>query len=146
MGQLPPSGHYYGIPHNIGDKLAIIGGCLSATGKGTNKVSTFDDGTQTWISYYPDLLSGRNMPGVVNHEEYVIVAGGKLTDGTTIQDNIEVLNWIENSHWRRASIELPVPMYDFTPIVSDDHLLIVGYGDADRKPRKAAYRLHHSIN
>ena len=56
-GQLPPSEHYYGIPHIIGDKLAIIGGVLSATNKRTNKVSTFDDGSQTWISYYPDLLS-----------------------------------------------------------------------------------------
>ena len=55
--QMPPSGHYCGVPHIIGDKLSIIGGRLSATNKRTNKVSTFDDGTQTWISYYPDLLS-----------------------------------------------------------------------------------------
>ena len=34
-GQLPPSGHYYGIPHIIGGKLAIIGGRLSATKKRT---------------------------------------------------------------------------------------------------------------
>ena len=27
-GQLPVSGHYYGIPQIIGDKLAIIGGSL----------------------------------------------------------------------------------------------------------------------
>ena len=56
-GQLPPSGHYYGIPHIIGGKLAIIGGRLSATNykERTNKVSTFDEESQTWISYYPDL-------------------------------------------------------------------------------------------
>ena len=34
-GQLPPSGHYYGIPHIIGGKLVIIGGRLSATKKRT---------------------------------------------------------------------------------------------------------------
>ena len=45
-GQLPPSGHYSGIPHIIGDKLTMIGGYLSATKQRTNKVSTFDDGTQ----------------------------------------------------------------------------------------------------
>ena len=38
--QLPPSGHYYGIPHIIGGRLAIIGGRLFATKKRTNKVST----------------------------------------------------------------------------------------------------------
>ena len=122
-GQLPPSGHYYGIPHIIGGRLAIIGGRLSATKKITNKVSTFDEDSQTWTSYYPDLLSVRSRPGVVSHLEHVIVAGGGLDD-LTDHDDIEILNWIENSHWRRVSIKLPVPMYGFTPTISDDHLLI----------------------
>ena len=70
-GQLPQSEHYYGIPYIIGDKLAIIGGYLSATKQKTNKVSTFNDDAQTWTSYYPDLLSIRSMPGVVSHQEYM---------------------------------------------------------------------------
>ena len=49
-GHLPPSGHYYGIPHIIGGKLVIIGGRLSTTKKRTNKVSTFDEDIQTWTS------------------------------------------------------------------------------------------------
>ena len=48
---------------------------------------------------------------------------------------------MKNSHWRRTSIKLPVPMYDFTPIITDDHLLIVGYGGADGKAKKAVFRL-----
>ena len=131
-GQLPPSGHYYGIPHIIGGKLVIIGGRLSATKKITNKVSTFDEDSQTWTSYYPDLLSVRSRPGVVSHLEHVIVAGGGLDDDSDY-DDIEVLSWIENSHWRKVSIKLPVPMHAFTPIVSDDHLLIAGYCGADNK-------------
>ena len=138
-GQLPPSGHCYGIPHIIGGKLVIIGGRLSATKKRTNKVSTFDEDSQTWTSYYPDLLSVRSKPGVVSHLEHVIVAGGGLDDKT--HDDIEVLNWIENSHWRKVSIKLPVPMWAFTPIVSDDHLLIVGYYGADMKGYKSAYKI-----
>ena len=135
-GQLPPSGHYYGIPHIIGGKLVIIGGRLSATKKMTSKVSTFDEGSQTWTSYYPNLLSVRSKPGVVSHQEHVIVAGGAKptleNDDILAQDDIEVLNWIENSHWRKVSIKLPVPMYGFKPtITSDDHLLIVGYVDVD---------------
>ena len=58
-GELPLSGHYYGIPHVIGNKLAIIGGYWSSTMKMTNKISTFDEDSQTWTSYYPDLLSIR---------------------------------------------------------------------------------------
>ena len=137
-GRLPPSGHYYGIPHIIGGKLVIIAGRLSATKKRTNKVSTLDEDSQTWTSYYPDLLSVRSKPGVVSHLEHVIVAGGTRPtseddDRGVIQDDIEVLNWIENSHWKKVSIKLPVPMWGFTPIVSDDHLLIVGYYGADMK-------------
>ena len=141
-GQLPPSGHYYCIPHIIGGKLVIIGGRLSATEKRTNKVSTFDEDSQTWTSYYPDLLSVRSRPGVVSHLEYVIVAGGDKGDDTTAtQDDIEVLNWIENSHWRKVSIKLPVPMCAFTPIISDDHLLIVDYLNVNKKRERNAYKL-----
>ena len=47
-GQLPPPGHYLGIPHIIGGKLVVIGERLFATKKRTNKVSTFDEVSQTW--------------------------------------------------------------------------------------------------
>ena len=145
-GQLPPSGHYYGIPHIIGGRLAIIGGRLSATKKMTNKVSTFDEDSQTWTSYYPDLLSVRSKPGVISHLEHVIVAGGVRPtaedyDTPVVQDNIEVLNWIENSHLRKVSIKLPAPMYAFTPTISDDHLLIVGYNIADTKRVKSTHKI-----
>ena len=140
--QLPPSGHYYGVPHIIGGRLAIIGGCLSATKKMTNKVSTFDEDSQTWKSYYPDLLSVRSKPGVVSHLEHVIVAGGgrhTAKDDDT-QDDIEVFNWIENSHWRKVSIKLPVQMFGFTPTISDGDLIIVGYRGADMRHYCNAYK------
>ena len=127
--QLPPPGHYYGIPHIIGGKLAIIGGRLSATKKRTNKVSTFDEDSQTWISYHPDLLEVRSKPGVVSHLEHVIVAGGARSsteddETIVIQDDIEILNWIENAHWRKVIIKLPVPMFAFTPTICDNHVII----------------------
>jgi len=88
----------------------------------------------------------RSRPGVVSHLEYVIVAGGVRPpaedDGTpVIKDDIEVLNWVENSHWRRVSIKLPVPMYGFTPTTSDGDLIIVGYGNKDFKIDNSAYKI-----
>ena len=141
--QLPPSGHFSGIPHIIGGKLAIIGGYLCATKKMTNKVSTFDETGQSWTSYYPDLLSARDGPGVVTHLEHVIVAGGgKSVNGTmVIQDDIEILNYIKNFNWEKVCINLPVPMAIFTPIITDDHLLIVGYTDAGLKCNNHAYKI-----
>ena len=145
-GQLPPSGHYYGITHIIGGKLVYIGGRLSDNKKMTNKVSTFDEDSQTWTSYYPDLLSVRSRPGVVSHLEHVIVAGGgrptaEDDDTPVIQDDIEIFNWTKDSHWRKISIKLPALMYGFTPTISDDHLLIVGYCGADLKSYKSAYKI-----
>ena len=145
-GQLPPSGHYYGFPHIIGGKLVSIGGRLSATKKMTNKVSTFDEDSQTWTSYYPDLLSVRSRPGVVSHLEHVIVAGGArptAEDDVTpvIQDDIEIFNWTENSHWRKVSFKLPIPMCSFTPAISDDHLFIVNYSGANMRGYNGAYKI-----
>ena len=141
--QLLLSGHYEGVPHIIGGKLAIIGGRLSANKKVTNKVSTFDETSQTWTSYYPDLLSVRAKPGVVTHLEHVIVAGGykRVNKTWVMQDDIEILNWVKNSHWQKVSINLPVPMYYFTPIITDDHLLIVGYDDANDRRVANAYKI-----
>ena len=143
--QMPPSGHYFGIPHIIGGKLAIIGGRLSTTKKRTNKVSTFDESSQIWRSFYPDLLSVRSKPGVVSHLEYVIVAGGDKGDDVTVtQNDIEVLNWIENSDWRKVVIKLPVPMYGFTPTISDDHVLIVGYYGTEKLSSHGTEKLSYN--
>ena len=141
--QLPPSGHYYGIPQIIGSKLAIIGGRLSANNERTNKVSTFDEDSRTWKSYYPDLLKVRSGPGVVTHLEHVIVAGGSrgAIRNRITQDDIEVLNWIENSHWRRVPIKLPVPMFGFTPTISDDNMIIVGYHGVNSSRYRSAYKI-----
>ena len=135
---LPPLDHYYAIPHIIGKKLALIGG---REGAFTNKVSTFDPTTQSWVSYYPNLLSARYHPGVVTHMEYVIVAGGK-TDDDNVLDDIEILDWVENSQWIRVASHLPVPMYDLQLTSTyNDHLFIVGYRTEGSSPRKHVYTL-----
>ena len=55
---------------------------------------------------------------MVAHLEYGIIAGGgKGDDALVVQDDIEVLNWIENSCWRKVSANLPVSMYGFEALV-----------------------------
>lgn len=142
--QLPRSGHSFGILHIIGGKLVVIGGRLVDTKKRTDKVSTFDEARHTWISYFPNLLSARNRPGVGSHLEYVIVAGG-TGDGeygaSVVRSDIEVLNWKEDSQWRRVSTKLPVPMYGFMPTITDGNLLIVGYSDGEKKRDRSVYKM-----
>ena len=141
-GRLPTPDHYYAIPHIIGGKLTLIGGRLIATNKRTNKVSTFDQAKQSWVSHYPNLLSVISLPGVVTHMEYAIVAGGaRGEDIPVIQDDIEILNWVENVQWKRASVCLPVPMYELKLAISNNTIFVVGHINADIFFDKHIYEL-----
>ena len=53
-----------------------------------------------------------------------------------VQDDIEVLNWID-----KVSIRLPMPMYSFAPTISNDHLTIVGYTGTDLEGHRNAYQM-----
>ena len=120
--RLPPPGQYRGIIQIINDQLTVIGGCDNDTKKVTNKVSTFDNNSNNWIRYYPDLLKPRSKPGVVTYEDHVIVLGG----GEGGSDDIEVLNWTQPLHWMKSNIKLPKPMWTPSLTISHDQLYIVG--------------------
>ena len=139
--QLPSPGQYFGVPHIIGGKLCIIGGHRCATNEITNQIVTFSENTHSWIYHYPNLLSARSEPGVVTHLEHVIVAGGASgNDGSIVLDDIEVLNWIKNSQWRRVSVHLPTPMFNLKLTISTDYIFIVGYGNAYRIWEKGIFK------
>ena len=141
--QLPPPGHYLGIPQIVGGRLVIFGGRQSDTKQRTNKVSTFDRTTQSWVSHYPDMLSIRSKPGVATHLEHVIVAGGDQDEGdkSMTQDDIEILNWIENTHWVKVTTRLPAPMFGIKTTIAENNMYIVSYGGADRKRYNGAYMI-----
>ena len=133
--RLSPPGHYCGRLQIINDQLTVIGGWHCATSKATNKVSTFDNNTKNWSRYYPDLLKPRYKPGVVTHEDHVIVLGG----GQDGSDDIEVLNWTQPLHWMKSNIKLPRLMYAPSLTISHDQLYIVGYSSDHRSSK--AYQL-----
>ena len=137
--RLPPPGHYMGILQIINDQLTVIGGWDNDTNKVTNKVSTFDNNTNNWTRYFPELIKPRNKPGVVTHEDYVIVLGGEIDDDV-YSDDIEVLNWTQPLHWIKSSIKLPQPMRAPFLTISHDQLYIVGYATS-RNRYTRAYQL-----
>ena len=139
---LPSPGQYYGVPHIIGGKLCIIGGRMCNTFERTNRITTFDGTTHSWKSHYPNLLSARSGPGVITHLEHVIVAGGVSENGYTISDDIEVLNWTDNSpQWMRASVHLPRPMFNIKMTTCGDHIFIVGYHNSSRVKENGIFRI-----
>ena len=136
--RLPPPGHYFGILQIINDQLTVIGGRDGHTRKCTNKVSTFNNYTNKWIRCYPDLIKPRSKPGVVTHEDHVIVLGGAIDDGV-YSDDIEVLNWTQPLHWMKSNIKLPQSMFAPSLTISHNQLYIVGYNNNSRFSR--AYQL-----
>ena len=139
--RLPPSDHCYGVLQMVGDKLTIFGGINDYTDKRTNRVSTFDKSTKSWRHFYPDMIDVRFRPGVATHLDHVIVAGGNK-DPINIHNDIEVLNWHLCNQWVKSSIFLPVPMWAFSPIISDNEFYIVGYiGGGRNRAHKEAYKI-----
>ena len=136
--RLPPPGHYMGILQIINDQLTVIGGVDNDTNKHTNKVSTFDNSTNQWKRCYPDLMTSRSKPGVVTHEDHVVVLGGAIDDAA-YSDDIEVLNWTQPLHWMKSNIKLPEPMWCPSLTISHDQLYIVGYSNNGRY--STAYQL-----
>jgi len=128
---LPPPGHHCGILCIVDNKLSIFGGDSPFT----SKVSTYNRDTNTWNSYYPNMIQKRFQPGVVTHCNHVIVMGGEYKPAK-YHDNIEIMNWRQQSPWREVSTELPVPMWAIKPTIAGEHLLIVGYDHAGGRDKR----------
>ena len=124
--RLPPPGHCMGRLQIIDDKLTVIGGVDKAINKRTNKVSTFNNNSNNWTQYFPDMIKARNKPGVATHENHVIVVGGAIDDGV-YSDDIEVLDWTKATRWMKSKMKLPEPMWSPSLTISHDQLYIVGY-------------------
>jgi len=139
--RLPPPGHYYGTLQILNDKLTVIGGVDNATNKATNKVSTFNNDSNNWSNHFPNLFKSRSRPGVVTHENHVIVLGGNIDDDNDTEDaftdDIEVLNLTQPLQWTKSNIKLPKPMWDIALTTSHDKLYIVGYISVNGRSSKA---------
>ena len=109
----------------LDDRLTIFGGQDPVTYNVLNKVTTYNNDTNSWYSQYPDMLNMRFKPGVITYHNYVIVMGGKSRPDT-IHDSIEVMEFLELK-WKEISVHLPVVMWDIKPTISGDNIIIVGY-------------------
>ena len=135
--RLPPPGQRHGTLQIISGKLTVIGGWDATTKKRTNKVTTYNN--NRWSNEYPNLSKARDRPGVLTHQDYVIVAGGALDDNT-FNDDIELLNYKQSSPWVIARMKLPGAMRHPSLTISDNILYIVGY-DRPTDRTNAAYKV-----
>ena len=137
---MPQPDHRFGVLQMLDDKLTIFGGQDRVTYEVLNKVTTYDNDTNSWYTYYPDMLNKRFKPGVITYQNYVMVMGG-WNSPNIIYDNIEVMNYNRELEWKVISVHLPVPMWAFKPTMSGNNITIVGY-DGDR----GRYTTHYQIS
>jgi len=127
---LTQPGHCCGILHMLDERLTIFGGDDPVTKKVFNKVTTYNSDTNSWYSYYPDMLNKRFKPGITTYHDHVIVLGG-MSSPDTVLDSIEVMNFHQQQlQWREVSVHLPVPMWAIKPTISGEYIAIVGYTHA----------------
>ena len=132
---LPQPGHRFGVLHVIDDKLNIFGGDDPVTKKAFNKVTTYNSDTNSWYSYYPDMLNKRFKPGVITYHDYVIVMGGSSSPDN-IHDSIEIMDYHHHLQWKNVSVKLPTAMWAIKPTISGDNVTIVGYADTGGRSRE----------
>jgi len=136
---LPPPGHRFGVLCMVNTSLSIFGGSDPITYAYCNKVSTFDRDTNSWTTYYPNMIQKRAKPGVVTYGDHVIVMGGSYKPKKYL-DSIEILDWRQRSLWRVLSTTLPAPMFSIKPTIAREHLFIVGYTQTGSQ-NKGSYQL-----
>ena len=129
----PSPKQFHGTLQIINGKLTIIGGIIATENtvenykeKTTNKVTTYNADNKSWSNEYRNLQKAREMPGALTHLNYVIVAGGRLRDGTFSRD-IEFLDYKQPSQWVMAKMKLPVEMSYPSLTITGNTLYIVGF-------------------
>ena len=113
----------------LDDRLTIFGGEDPVTKLPFNKVTTYNNDTNSWYSYYPNMLNKRYKLGVITYNNYVIVMGGK-SSSDNIHDSIELMDYHNEMKWKTISLKLPVPMWAIKPTISGDNITIVEYSSA----------------
>jgi len=120
----------------LDERLTIFGGQDPFTWEYHNKVTTYNSDTNSWYSYYPDMLNKRFKPGITTYHDHVIVMGGKSSQGTILR-SIEVMNYHQQQlQWSEVSVRLPIPMGEIKPTISGEYITIVGYAIAKGHDKK----------
>ena len=127
---LPQPGHRFGVLAMLDNRLTIFGGQEPTTYEVLNKVTTYNNDTNSWHTDYPAMLTKRFKPGVIAYKNYVIVMGG-MVKPDCIYDSLEILDHHHHQlQWKQVAVKLPIAMWAIKPTISGDKIVIVGYNHA----------------
>ena len=119
-----------GVPGK--NQLLAIGGVVDKVA--TNKVFSWDEKSQKWLTPYPNMSTARCHCSGVSHGSSVIVAGGVTSyDPLTLTSSVEVLHikkggLFSRSYWSEVQ-HLPYAMCTPVALIVGDRIYITGGTD-----------------
>ena len=85
----------------VNNQLILVGGRSTSTGKVTNVLGVWDEGSQTWTHPFPVMPTARCSPSVISYQKWLVVAGG-YDERDSYSKTVELLDthsgqWYEGS-------------------------------------------------
>ena len=103
-GELPPYGSaYFGVAA-VNNQLVLVGGRNVLSGRATNVLGVWEEGSQTWTHPFPEMSTPRLYSSIVSYQRWLVVAGGDKGRGS-YQKRVELLD----THSRRWYEGSPLP-------------------------------------
>jgi len=134
---LPYPEQSFAVYEIIGGYFTLVGG-HEYNNEISKSLSSYDESNQSWIKYFPDMLTPRNRCSVVKHGNNVIVTGGKTQNECF--STIEVMSIIEK-RWREVATCLPCPMWNMSTTICNNDMYIIGYAGDDNIRYVSSYKL-----
>lgn len=131
---LPPCPvSYFGLA-KLEERLVALGGITHSKGI-SDKVYTFDQGSQQWNSTLPNMLTARHSLSAITFESNIFACGGK--DASGVSDSVEVLK-AGSSQWY-GTHPLPFPCYHMSSTVIHGCCYMLGGFDQHAFTDKVIY-------
>ena len=103
-GELPRYGSEYFGMAAVNNQLVLVGGRNVLSGRATNVLGVWEEGSQTWTHPFPEMFTPRWYSSVVSYQRWLVVAGGNDRRGS-YQKKVELLD-THSRQWYKGS---PLP-------------------------------------
>ena len=101
---LPPYQSYFFGMSTVDNKLVLVGGEKTSSGKVTNVLGMWDEQSQTWTHPFPAMRTARHCLSVISYQKWLVVAGGS-DERVSYYKSVEILDTI-SGQWYEGS---PLP-------------------------------------
>ena len=133
---LPPYRAFGCAMTAINNQLVLVGGSEHHYDGSSKVVGVWDPDKKQWTHPYPEMHTAREWCSAVVHNEWLVVAGGRLASGA-ILSSVEVMN--TNSKQWYAGPPTPISWYSMKTATVGEECYFMGGNNATRSPTNTVY-------